>query len=253
MTWVRLDDQFFHNRKARSVGPEGRELFMASACYCAIQLNDGVFPASDLPVIAALAEVEPSVADRLFRQAMWHDEGFDCPKCRSVGQFMPVPPGHIAVHEYLRDNPSREKVISERDAAAERQRRSREKSRRESRVTANGSHAVTSPAPVPVPSPTDTALSSSGNSRAELRAVDDEELSTVVPDETWDHYADLKLAQQTDVRNASSWKRTCKRNAKVEEGHLAERWWSMFELTPRRLAECLVDGQAPRNVNRRAS
>ena len=91
MPWVLTDDHFFHNRKARAVGPEGRELYMAALCYCNIQLNDGCFVVGDVPVIAVLAQVEPSIADRLFDQGMWHPEGVDCIKCRAAGQQMPVP------------------------------------------------------------------------------------------------------------------------------------------------------------------
>jgi hypothetical protein len=73
-----------------------------------------------------------------------------------------------------------------------------------------------------------------------------------VPDETWDHYAQLKLDQQTTtIRNPGPWKAKCRRNAQTELAGQAERWWAMFELTPQRLAACLVDGKAPRNATRR--
>jgi len=247
--WVRLDDHFFHNRKARSAGPQGRELLLASVCYCTLQLNDGTFTAEDLPVIAALAQVEPSVADLLTSHGMWHLQGAECALCRSAGMTMPVPPGHIAIHEYLVFNPSRSAVLADREAANERQRRSREKSRRDSQ----GTNGVTSAAPSR-PVPNDLPTSSSGNSRAAVPPVDnpdDGNAASAVPEETWDAYAELKLRSEGNIRNPVPWKRTCKANAKTELGQQAQAWWAMFELTPRRLAECLADGQAPRNVPRR--
>lgn len=249
--WVRIDDQFFHNRKARAVGPEGRELFVASVCYSAMQLNDGQFVAEDLPVIAALAQVERSVADRLLAHEMWHPQGHDCPKCRSVGQTMPVPPGYIAVHEYLKTNPSRADVEAERAAAAERQRRSREKSRRDSHGTANGSHGVTSGAPSRPLTEFSSTSSSLATHDADHPPEEDDEISTGnVPAETWKRYAELKLEREPagTVRSAGPWKRKTAATAKTEHGEQAERWWAMFDITARRLAECLIDGRAPRNA-----
>lgn len=125
MPWVAQDDAFFTNPKARAVGPFGRELFAASWCWCSQQLNDGLFVAEDVPVIAALAQVPPSIADLLYSHGMWHPEGADCAKCRVVGQAMPVPAGRVAVHEYLKQNKTKAKVVAERERAARRQRLSR--------------------------------------------------------------------------------------------------------------------------------
>lgn len=241
MPWGGIDDQFFHNRKARAVGVEGRELFVASICYGNLQLNDGCFVAEDVPVIAALAQVEPCIADRLYQQAMWHPEGTDCAKCRAVGQSMPVPAGHIAVHEFLKTNRAREQVLAEREAAAERQRRSREKSRRDSRRDIDGSNGVSSPAPVPDPLETNTQ-SSTGNSRPDPQPVDGD-----VPVATWQRYAQLKLERQKPgtVTNETSWKRSTAKNARTEHAETAARWLREYDITPQRLAECLIDGKAP--------
>jgi hypothetical protein len=83
--------------------------------------------------------------------------------------------------------------------------------------------------------------------------VDDNDLSTGVPDETWAAYAELRLHKEPagKVQNPTKWKAATARNARLELIEQATRWWTMFDLTPRRLAECLADDTAPRNVPRR--
>ncbi len=248
-----MDDGFFHNRKARSVGPEGRELFLAAGCYCSNpnQLNDGCFVAEDLPVIAALAQVQPNVADRLIEQDLWHPEGADCAKCRDVGQTMPVPAGHISIHEYLAHNPTREKVLADRASAAERQRRSREKSQRDSHRDSPGTNGVSSGAPVPFPNDK-TLLSSTGNSQGTEPPVDnpdDDEFFAAV----WTHVAQLKLDRQTPgkVRDPAPWKATAARNARTELAEQAQRWHDEFDCTPTQLAAWLIDGRPHPSAQRR--
>lgn len=248
MPWVRIDDDFLTNPKTRGAGPDGRELFLSSWLWCAKQLNDGLFRAEDLPVIAALAEVPSSVGERLVAVKLWHPEGYDCPKCRGVEQTMPVPAGYIAVHEYLERNPSRQQVIADREAAAERQRKSREKSRRDSHRT-NGE---TSAAPSPSPDEFSVSQSSSDLHR-ETPPVDNSTDDDEVPAQVWEEYARLKLAQQPDgkVKNQTKWLETARANARTEHGETALRWWREFDVRPHVLAAWLVDGQPSRNAERR--
>lgn len=244
MPWVAQDDHYFHNPKARAIGPLGRELFSASWCYCSIQLNDGLFVSEDVPVIAALAQVEPSIADLLFTQELWHPEGTDCAKCRAVGQAMPVPAGRVAVHEYLKQNKTREKVLAEREDAAERQRqhRSRKKSQRDSQET----DSVTSAVPIPSPPHSDTSSRRPRNSRATGDTPADDEISTV-PEAVWTEYAQLKLNNQRNgsVENPGPWKRATAKNARTDLGQTASRWWREFDVTPGQLAAALLNDQAP--------
>jgi hypothetical protein len=233
--WVRLDDQFHTNSKAVIAGLEGRALYLAGLCWCARNLTDGNIDKRALPTVAALAGVEPNVADTLVAVGLWEQ--------RDDSYLVP---------DFLDYNPSRDQVIAEREAAAERQRKSRA-SRRDSHRDSGRGHAVSSPAPVPIPD-SNPVSSRPGNSQANGAHPDDETAATgataatAVPDDVWTAYADLKLAQQTNVRNAGPWKTRTAANARVELADQAARWWHMFELTPRRLAEALVDGNAPRNV-----
>lgn len=228
MPWVRLDDQFHMRPRVRSAGPEGRALFIAGLCYSSQNLTDGHLPAPAIPLVAAMAEVAPSVADRLVEIGLWDS----------------APDGYQII-DFLSYNPSRQQVIAEREAGAERQRRSRA-----SRKMSRRDSAVTSGDPVPVPKEI-TVLSSSGHSRANGQAVDN--CDDDVPAEVWDHVADIKLALEPagSIRSPTPWKRKCAANARTELAVQAQRWWHMFDLDPYRLAQALVDGQAPRHVPRR--
>lgn len=93
MTWVKLDDSFFLHPKAVAAGKDGRELFLASLCYCAGQLTDGFVAQAALPIVVAQAGVKISVARVLERVRLW-DEG--------IGGFW--------VHDYLDYNPSAAEV-----------------------------------------------------------------------------------------------------------------------------------------------
>ncbi len=113
MAWVKLDDQLPLNTKMRALTVEGRYLFVTSLCWCAMQMNDGTFPATDIPSVTVLAGVPQNAAEQL-SPTLWHTEGTDCGPCAEVGQAMPVPSGHIAIHCYLERNESRAQVENRR-------------------------------------------------------------------------------------------------------------------------------------------
>lgn len=241
MTWVKIDDQFFFKPRARQAGKDGRALFWAGLCFCAANLTDGAIVKPSLPFVAAMAEVEPDIADLLVSIGLWEDHG-----------------DRYVVVDYLTFQQSREQVIAEREAAAERKRRQRNRdsesqdmSRRDSHRDTRNGHAVSSPPPVPVP----TSESSSrrpGNSRGPVGPVDnpdDDEVSAAV----WEQYAQLKLDRQPagKVKDPAPWKRTTIRNAQTELGDQARRWRSEFDVSDAQLAACLVDGKAPSSHYRR--
>lgn len=159
MTWVKLDDQFFRHPKSVAVGKDGRALYIAGLCYCASQLTDGWIAQGALPLVAADANVRPSVARALERFGLW-EEG--------IGGFW--------VHDYLKYNPSAKTVRDQRekkaaagakggDAAA----RARALAQADATAGADpaGSADSVPPFPYPLPNPdTGQALS---NGLAELR------------------------------------------------------------------------------------
>jgi hypothetical protein len=75
MPWVKLDDAYFSNGKARESGPKGRCLHLASACYVAANLSDGKVPKHVIPMLLAQAAVPKSTVVLLVRLNLWHDQG----------------------------------------------------------------------------------------------------------------------------------------------------------------------------------
>ena len=145
MVWFRSDDGFNSHPKVVAI-PRGATrlratgLWHAVGVWCAQQLTDGSFA----PHMIAEHGGTRTDARWLLDVELWHrlGEGCDTDTCP------PGQPGMHQMHDYLAQNPSREQVLAERAAAAERQRRARNKakekrtaSRRDSRVT----HAEVTP------------------------------------------------------------------------------------------------------------
>lgn len=209
MGWVKLDDDFFRNPKARAVGVDGRALHVASMCWCAGQVNDGRFPESDVPVIAALAGVHPDLAEVLFKYGLW-----ETPE-----------PGVVQVHDYLAYNPSREQVIARRDRA--------EKAGTASATARRTTSPTTSPtASQPLPSSSPDRSSSSS--------------STVtwegVPDSVWETMAKKKLRTAPDVKNVQAWCAKVARNDRDELGPRAAELVAMYEISESLLVDVLLAG-----------
>lgn len=132
MAWVKLDDQFFRNRKARAVGKDGRSLFLASCCYAAAGLTDGFIPKGDIAVLCADAEVRAPVAKKLVDAGLWHEVD-----------------GGWQIHDFTDMNPTAEEVKERRRQAKERQTKWRQRknaSRNASRDGVSHGHPVPGPA-----------------------------------------------------------------------------------------------------------
>lgn len=146
MTWVRLDDQFPDHPKALACSAEALWLHISGLCWCARHLTDGHIPKN---AVARLAVVKnpPARAAELVDAGIWIDEG-----------------SHFVIHDYLDFQPSKETVMSQRDAARDRQRKSRER---------RGVSAATPTRPDPTrdvtsPPDDDNPLSETGSSSGDL-------------------------------------------------------------------------------------
>lgn len=241
MPWVRLDDSFADHPKIERAGPLAAWLHVAALCYCARQLTDGRIPQAKALRLTDIPQPEEHVS-ALLRVGLWIEDGDD-----------------YVLHDYLDYQPSRADVEAERSAARERMAKKRRRqdgtfARTSGEVRPNNSRSspeVRPPRSSPTPSrpdPSNTYNSSSSDLRACPQPVDDD-----VPAEVWTHVAELKLALEPagSVRSPTPWKHKCATNARTELAEQAGRWWHMFDLTPYRLAQALVDGQAPRNIARR--
>lgn len=146
MTWARFDDATPEHPKIIAAGGDAGWLHFAAVCYCNRHLTDGVIPKG---VVSRLTDRKnpTKLARKLVEVGLWteHADGY-------------------AIHDYLDYQTSREKVLNDRAASAERQRKGRERrasttpvtqmSQRDfgevttkSHETDGASHAVTSPVP----------------------------------------------------------------------------------------------------------
>ena len=151
MPWVKIDDGFYMHPKVVGLSPAAIGLHVCGLCYAADNLTDGHIPKAAISRLTSSGSPGRMIAE-LEDAGMWIDEGKTW-----------------RIHDYLDFQPSREKVLAERDLAAERQRKAREKAakKRANERASNGtvthmsrrdkavSHAhVTVPPTRPDPTPT---------------------------------------------------------------------------------------------------
>jgi hypothetical protein len=192
VVWVKLDDGFFGHPKARSAGKDGRALFLAGLCYAGANLTDGKLSTSDLPIIAAMAEVPKNRARILVECGLW-DEVAD----------------GWQIHEFLERNPSRETVESEREAARERMRKVRSsRSSPEQSPKSQGNFERSSPNPVPSRPEENNSSLPTDSVEAHPQAVDDDPLEGAGQRAraAIDALADSRLATANGVENPRAYR-----------------------------------------------
>ena len=160
MSWVKLDDAILDNPKIVAAGPIGLLLHVAAITWCGRNLTDGLIPKRKVcslvhlggigTAIAAPPACGPEedtfsqidadeVADELAKIGLWHDRGF-----------------YWEIHDYLVYNPSREKVLADRERARTKkaqQRMSPDVSPGDNHGDMHGSPDPVPVYPVPVPVP----------------------------------------------------------------------------------------------------
>lgn len=241
MPWVKLTDDWYDDADIAAVGPLGLAMWVTGLTWCARNLTDGHIPRRqarrliDLQGIAV--DGEPALADDVASQLV------------EVGLWSQTNTGYL-VRNYHRYQPTRQKVLTDR--AKDRKRKASRSDHDPDNDPPDGFRPESTgnrQPPVPVPD-SDPVLSSSRNSREADPPVDNP--TGDVPAETWTHYAQLRLKQQTTtIANPAAWKRKTARNAQLEHGAQAAHWWATYDITAHRLAQCLVDSHAPRHAPRR--
>jgi hypothetical protein len=109
--WFRVDDHLHDHRKARAAGPHALGLWLLAGSWCADNLTDGFVPEV---MLSRWDRKWQPLAARLVTAGLWlsateHGE--------SGYRF----------HEWLEHQPSRERVLADRAAAADRQRKARDR------------------------------------------------------------------------------------------------------------------------------
>ncbi|MFJ6074676.1 mucin-2 [Streptomyces sp. NPDC093065] len=116
MTWFKVDDTAHTNPKLLKAGNAALGLWVRAGAYAAQHLTEGVIPG----VVAQLYGTAPQ-ARKLVASGLWHAHGHDCTRCEQP------PAGDYVMHDFLTYNPTRARVEDDRAAAAERQKRARER------------------------------------------------------------------------------------------------------------------------------
>ncbi|MFM9635905.1 hypothetical protein [Streptomyces turgidiscabies] len=113
MPWFKVDDTAHAHPKMRRAGKSAIGLWVMCGSYAAAYLTDGTIPAE------TAAEGTPTQIAKLLKAGLWHEHGHGCARCAQ-----PMP-GDFVMHDYLRYNPSRVKVLAEREREADKKRAQR--------------------------------------------------------------------------------------------------------------------------------
>lgn len=144
MAWQKIDDQFGISKKVIRIPRKRRQrcvgLWLLAGNYASRTLSDGVLEAHELDELDAI----PADIEELIRVGLWHGHNHTCETC------VRVPEGDIVIHDYLQYNPTKAKVLSDREAE-----RVRKMSQRDKKRTPDGQNAVSEQ---PVPSRPDPVL-----------------------------------------------------------------------------------------------
>ncbi len=105
MSWVRIDDKFFSNKKTLAVSKDAKLLYLSAICHAGAHLTNGFIHLKEVPVLAAQCEIKG--ASRLIKELV------------AESMWVPVEDGY-QIHDYLEYNSSAEDVERERERARER-------------------------------------------------------------------------------------------------------------------------------------
>jgi hypothetical protein len=107
MPWVRIEDDYLANGKVAKLSPHARLLDLCGIIHSARELRDGYLTADEVKAIAVTIRVrrwEPAAAELV-----------------SVNRWRVERDGWM-IHDYLRYQPSRERVLAQREADRQRKR-----------------------------------------------------------------------------------------------------------------------------------
>jgi len=105
MAWAKLDDQIFFNRKITCCDGFARLMHVAGIVYCAGQLTDGFVPDTAIGLVTGMTglpfdkQMLSNVLGQLLSNNLWsrQDDGY-------------------VIHDYLDYNPSRETILTTKEA-----------------------------------------------------------------------------------------------------------------------------------------
>lgn len=156
MVWARLDDAILDNPKIVKAGVFGFALHVAAITWCCRNLTDGLVPYARVTALLTLGRVNIDASNPLALadgpRSMAGDEGLDpydvADHLVDVGLWSRVEDGY-QLHDFLEYNPSRARVLVDREA--NRKRVQQHRYRASNAVTNDDSNGTVTGHPVPVP------------------------------------------------------------------------------------------------------
>lgn len=109
MSWAKFDDRFPWHKKVRRLSDAAYRLHTTAIIYCSRDETDGFVTLEDIDEMPGIKRPEKSITELVDRE-LWD-----------------VVKGGWEVHDYLEYNPSADQQSRARAAAAERQRKARER------------------------------------------------------------------------------------------------------------------------------
>lgn len=126
MPWVRFDDQFTIHRKVDGLSDTAFRLHVAAIFWCARNLTDGFVPEGDLAIVSVRVRAPGRFAAECVDRDLWHTARDRCasPDCPASDQRrleanakQNASQGWF-VHDYFAFQPSRNKVLRDRETRA---------------------------------------------------------------------------------------------------------------------------------------
>lgn len=108
MAWFKIDDNLYDHPKFLALSDKALAVWVRAGSYCAKHLTDGAIPPAMVPRVGGTKAVVRELVDA----GLWEEDG-----------------DGYRFHDWLVYQPSREKVMAERKAAADRMRRRRARQR----------------------------------------------------------------------------------------------------------------------------
>lgn len=218
MPWVKLDDDWYDDPDLIAAGPAAMLLWPLLISWSARNLQDGKIPAGQIRRLvdwtALGVDPEQAVAPLVIN-----------------GRLQEIAGGYLIVN-YLKYQPSRERVLADRDAAKARAQKSRERALHVREPCADG---AAPPVPVPVPN-----KSSSSSSVTE----------TGLPADLWMKIAEKQASlTSSQIANPAAWKRKAATNAQADLTERAQGLIARYDLTPTQLVDALVQPTNPPWLN----
>lgn len=220
MPWVKLSDDWYDDEDLIEAGPLAMLLWPLLISWSLRNLQDGRIPRGQVRRLVDWSELgaepEQAIAPLV-----------------ACGRLQAVETGYV-ITNFLKYQPSREKVLSDREK--DKQRKAAGRAKPPDDVRDVSGRIPDAPDPVPVPPVSSPLPSSSDLGR--------------IPDDLWTTMADKKVATARINSNANGYRRKCIENDR-KDAELVARALDIverFDVSTSYLADCLISGTYPQNT-----